>query len=96
MRSAAAICRRSKTPKLGKRLEKLLCGLPDYAFTHTRDLTLLDWQHVSFPSGIYNNPDDDEADSLVGVQGDVEIVKWLLSHDYGISENMVAGAVEAG
>lgn len=65
----------SETPKLGKRIQKLMYGLPGFALAHTKDLMLLDWQHASFPSEIYNNPHSYEEDQLLGAQGHVESIK---------------------
>lgn len=86
----------SHTPKLGKRLERLMYGLPGFALTHTRDLALLDWLDASFPFKIYNIPNNYEELKLLGAQGHVEIIQWMLSHNYAISGDILLGAASAG
>lgn len=86
----------SQTPKLGSRLEKLMYGLSGFALTHTQDLALLDWLHASFPSKIYNNPYSYEEDKLLGAQGHVKIIQWMLCHNYCISGYIVYGAASTG
>lgn len=86
----------SETPEHSQRLHKLLFGLPGFALTHTRDLALLDWLDASFPYKIYNNPVNYEEDKLLGAQGHVEVIEWIVSHDYGISGDILLGAAGAG
>lgn len=86
----------SQAPVIGKRLIKVLSGILSYAVLHTKDFALLDWIDDSFDATIYKSLVTDEDDQAVGEQGDIEIVQWIFSREYGLYDSALHGAASKG
>lgn len=87
----------SKATVLGERLCKALHGIVGFALTHTKDMELLEFidDDDLFPNeDHYALPAQDER--VLGTQGDLELLKWMLNRHYTLSAALSYGAASSG
>ncbi|GAB9477634.1 hypothetical protein Gpo141_00014744, partial [Globisporangium polare] len=59
-------------------------------------LAFLDWLETSFPKAVYLDPYSRQEYKHLGEQGDLDVIKWLVRHNYRISVEIMNGAARRG